>query len=107
LTDIYYSANIGRLKLILLNQSMEEKDKSNTEMIYHFIIIFVISLVAGYWLKTSLKPVVTSGPEDKNVIAVKQSYDFETAKKRLEERLKEQQKNPAQQTSPAGGGSCN
>ena len=82
---------------------MEDKEKKEgMENIYHFIILFIVALIAGYWLKMYLKPVITASPDDRSSAAVKQSFDFEAAKQRLEEKL---QKEGMEQSSSSQG-SC-
>ena len=71
-------------------KNKEEKDFNN---VYHFVILFIVAIIAGYWLKASLKPQITSGPEDRSITAVGQSYDFKKAKQLLEEQSLEETQN--------------
>jgi hypothetical protein len=83
---------------------MEKEKKTIQELSFHLAIILIIGIVAGYWLKTTMKPYVSASPEDRKVNAVRQTYDFETAKKKLEEETRQNQ-----QIQPQGQdtqGSC-
>lgn len=75
-----------------------EKENKN---VYYLIAIFVIGAFAGYWIKASLKDKITSGPDDRKVVAVKQSYDFDAAKQKLEKQMQEMQNAQAQDAANA------
>ncbi len=50
----------------------------------YLAVIFVIGAVAGFWLKSALKPHITNAPDDRKVVAITQSFDFKAAQAKLE-----------------------
>lgn len=68
----------------------------------HLIILLLVGVIAGYWLKTTFKPYLTSGPEDNEIKTVEQSYDFEAAKNKLEKQAEEATQTAPQQQDTEG-----
>jgi len=84
-----------------------------TPFLSYLAIIFLIGCVFGYGIKSYFKSKVTNGPDDRKIVVYKSSFDFEAAKKRLEEEMKKAQEEQmkaveAQQAGQTGqtGGSC-
>jgi len=69
---------------------MEKSNKWQLDTVYFLVVIFVIGLIAGRWVKIAMKDKITSGPDDRKVVAIEQSYDFDAAKQRIEEEMQKQ-----------------
>lgn len=64
------------------------------------VAIFVIGIVIGFLAKSSLKPKITSSPDDRKTTAVQQTYDFKSAKDRMDKEMQQLQEQQGQEVQP-------
>lgn len=55
------------------------------------VAIFIVGIIAGFLVKSSLKSKITSSPDDRRITAVEQAFDFKAAQDRLEKENQELQ----------------
>ena len=73
---------------------MKSTSELPKETIFYLVIIFFIGALAGFWLKSALKSKITNSPDDRKVVAVQQTFDFEKAKQEMEKEILEAQQAP-------------
>lgn len=61
-------------------------------------VLFIFGLIVGFSFKKALKPKLTSSPDDREVSAVKQNYDFKGAQEKIEREIQEMQEQQAAPT---------
>lgn len=81
---------------------MEEKKENFWKAVdLSLVALVVVGVVLGFSLKTALKPKITSSPEDRKIIAIKQDFDFEEMQKKLDAEMEKAQ--AEQVPAPADG----
>ncbi len=74
----------------------EEKKESRLKALdLSLIALIVVGVVLGFALKKTLKPKITSSPEDRKIFAVKQDFDFDAIQKKLDDEMAEAEANQA------------
>ncbi len=71
---------------------MEEKKENFWKAVdLSLVALVVVGVVLGFSLKKALKPKITSSPEDRKIVAVKQEFDFNEIQKKLDEEMEKAQ----------------
>ncbi len=83
---------------------MEEKKENFWKAVdLSLVALVVIGVIIGFSLKKALKPKVTSSPEDRKIVAIKQDFDFKEIQKKLDEEMEKAQAEQAPTEVPEGG----
>ncbi|MFH1182674.1 MAG: hypothetical protein V1690_00225 [Candidatus Moraniibacteriota bacterium] len=84
---------------------MEEDNKTGKNPLLTLAVVFIVGVIAGFFIKSAVKTHVTSSPDDRKVTVIKQTYDFKAAQEKLDKEMEQlqsqQQEAPANQL-PAG-----
>lgn len=70
---------------------MEEENKKVQGPLMTLVIVLVVGIVAGYFVKSAVKSRFTSSPDDRKITAMKQNFDFKAAQQRVDKEMEELQ----------------
>ena len=91
-----------------MTENKAENKKQQYEMIFYYVVIFVLSVAMGYYLKSIAKHYVTVGYEDSKLIVGKSNVDFKEISekaKEINQKMQEEQLKAMQEAQAAQGGS--